>query len=121
VLEGNTEMRAQMLLLIGITVFLVLSLIVTFASYFYYVKPFTVDAEFIYRGWPLCWIIESWSYWSQPPYPYHISFQPMNFLADFIFYAIIFQVPMQLYLYWHNKNMNRTPRWIRTSKSGIKD
>lgn len=97
--EGSIEMKAKMLLLIDITAFLVLSLIVTFASYFYYVKPFTVDVEFTYRGWPLCWMIESWSFWSQPPYSHHVSFQLLNFLADFIFYAIIFQVPMQLYLY----------------------
>jgi hypothetical protein len=85
-------------LLASVLVSTVLSWIVTFASYLYYTKPFTVDAEFIYRGWPLCWMTESWSYWSQPPY-YHVSFQLVNILIDFVFYAVVFQIPMQLYVY----------------------
>jgi hypothetical protein len=92
-------MKAQMLLLISITVSLVLSLVTTVASYFYYTEPFVVDARILYKGWPLHWLTESWSYWRPPPYPHRISFQPVNFLIDFVFYAIIFQVPMQLYLY----------------------
>jgi len=87
------------LLLISVAIFTVLSCITTLASYFYYTKPFTLDAEFVYRGWPLCWMTEPWSYWTGPPYPHQVSFQTTNFMIDFVFYAIAFQIPSQLYLY----------------------
>jgi hypothetical protein len=64
-----------------------------------YEEPNIVDATFVYRGWPLYWAIESWSYWSPPPYPRHVAFQLLNFFIDFVFYAIMFQVPMQVYVY----------------------
>jgi hypothetical protein len=95
----NSRMKTRFLLLISITTSFVLSLVVTLVSYFYSTEPFIVDARILYRGWPLYWMTESWSYWSPPPYPHRISFQPVNFLIDFVFYAIIFQIPMQLYLY----------------------
>ncbi|MEM2912457.1 MAG: hypothetical protein QW146_08135 [Candidatus Bathyarchaeia archaeon] len=44
-------------------------------------------------------MIESRSYWTGPPYPYQVSFQPTNFIIDFIFYAIVFQMPSLLYMY----------------------
>lgn len=55
-----------------------------------------VDAAFVYRGWPLYWAVESWSYWSPPPYPYRTSFQLVNFLIDSVFYAVVTQIPIQL-------------------------
>jgi len=76
-----------------------ISLIVTFTSYFYYTQPLTVDASFVYRGWPLSWMSESWALWNPPPYPYHVSFQPASFLIDLGFYAALLLIPTQLYLY----------------------
>jgi hypothetical protein len=98
ILGGNVRMKTQTLLLLSITVTLVLSLVATLASYFYCTEPFIVDARILYRGWPLYWMTESWSYWSPPPYPHRISFQPVNFLLDTVFYTIMFQMPFQLYL-----------------------
>ena len=102
------------LLLMSVAAFTVMSCITTFTSYFYYTKPLTLDAEFVYRGWPLCWMTESWSYWTGPPYPHQVSFQLTNFIIDFVFYAIVFQVPSQLYLYsresenkrWQTSNLD---------------
>jgi hypothetical protein len=92
-------MKTRFLLLISITVSLFLSLAATLASYFYFTEPFIVDARILYRGWPLHWMTESWSGWSLPPYPRHVTFQLLNFFIDFVFYAIMFQVPMQAYVY----------------------
>jgi hypothetical protein len=101
-------MKTQMLLLSSITLTLVLSLIATLTSYFYYTEPLILDARILYRGWPLYWMTESWSYWSPPPYPHRISFQPVNFLLDSVFYAIMFQIPFQLYLYSKETRRPRT-------------
>lgn len=97
----NPIVKIQTLLLISITASLVLSLVATLASYniISHSDPRILDASRVYRGWPLHWVIESWSFWSPPPYPHYFTFQPVNFLIDFVFYAIVFQIPMQLYLY----------------------
>jgi hypothetical protein len=42
---------------------------------------------------------ETWSSWSPPPYPRHVTLQLFNFFIDFVFYAIMFQVPMLAYKY----------------------
>lgn len=97
--RDNMEMKAQKLLLISITVSLAISLVTTLASYFYYTEPFIVDACILYRGWPLHWLTESWSLWGPPPYPRHVAFQVLNFFIDFVFYSIMFQIPMQLYIF----------------------
>jgi hypothetical protein len=86
------------LILSSVLVSASISLILTFASYFCYIQPFTVDASFLYRGWPLYWMTESWTLWNPPPEPYRVSFQPVNFLIDLMFYAVLIQIPMQLYL-----------------------
>jgi hypothetical protein len=93
----NLEMNSRLLVL-SVLVSVFFSLVVTFASYFFYTQPFIVDASFVYRGWPLSWMTESWAKWNPPQYPYHVSFQPVNFLIDLVFYAVLLQIPMQLYL-----------------------
>jgi hypothetical protein len=93
--------KIQTLLLISITASFVLSLVATLASYNVVSQPDSriLDAGWAYRGWPLHWMKESWSFWSPPPYTPHFAFQPVNFLVDFIFYAIVFQIPMLIYIY----------------------
>jgi hypothetical protein len=87
-------------LLVSIVTCFALSLLLTLESYnVIYEEQNIVDAAFVHRGWPLHWAIESWSYWSPPPYPHHVTFQLLNFFIDFVFYAIMFQVPMQAYVY----------------------
>jgi len=71
-----------------------LSLAATLASYnFSYADPRIVDASFVYRGWPLHWVVESWSWWSPPEYPHSFHFEPLNFLVDIVFWAVVFQLP----------------------------
>lgn len=85
--------------------FLFLSLAVTLASYnFSYIEPNTVDATFVYRGWPLYWMIESWSYWSPPPYPHTFDFQLLNFLVDLVFWLVVFTVPSATLLLFKKKS-----------------
>ena len=94
-------MKIQTLLLISVTASFVLSLVATLASY-NVVSPsdlIIVGGGSVYRGWPLYWMIESWSFWGRPLYPHYFTFQPVNFLVDFIFYAIAFQIPMLIYIY----------------------
>lgn len=98
-------MKTRFLLLISIIVSLLVSLAAALASYFYFSEPFIVDARIIYRGWPLHWMTESWSGWSPPPYTRHVTFQLLNFFIDFVFYAIMFQVPMQAYV--HSKEARK--------------
>jgi len=93
----NSKVNSRFLLL-SVLASASISFIVTLASYFYYTQPLTVDASFVYRGWPLCWMTESWALWNPPPYPYHVSFQPLNFLIDLVLYAVLLQIPLQLYL-----------------------
>ena len=97
---GDTEkLEVRRSTIIVVLVCLVLSLAVTLTSYnFSYMKPDIVDAAFVYRGWPLCWMIESWSYWSPPPYPHTFDFQPVNFLLDFVFWAVVFSTPIAVVL-----------------------
>jgi hypothetical protein len=93
-------LNTRRFLLASIIACFALSLILTLASYnVIHEEHNIVDAAFVYRGRPLYWAIESWSYWIVPPYPHHVTFQLLNFFADFVFYAIMFQVPMQAYLY----------------------
>jgi len=82
-------------LLILILASLTLSLTATLASYYYHYKdPRPIlDASFAYRGWPVYWLVESISYWSPPPYHMTLEFKPANFIIDFIFYTIAFQLP----------------------------
>jgi hypothetical protein len=93
--------KTQTLWLISITASFALSLVATLATYNVISHPdeIILDAGWMHRGWPLYWMKESWSYWSPPPYTPHFTFQPVNFLVDFIFYAIIFQTPIQIYMY----------------------
>jgi hypothetical protein len=112
---GDLMVKTQTLLWMSITVSFALSLIVTLLSY-YIVSPSDpriLDAAWVNRGWPLYWMDESWSYWSLPPYPHHFVFQTVNFLMDFAFYAIVFQVPTQLYLYLKEA---RKPRVNQTTE-----
>lgn len=97
----HLRVKIQTLLLISITASLVLSLVATLASYNVINRSDSriLDAGWVNRGWPLYWMIESWSFWSPPPYPHHFAFQPANFLVDFVFYAVVFQIPMQIYMY----------------------
>ena len=77
-----------------ILVCFLLSLAVTLATYnIYYLDPHIVDAAFVYRGWPLYWTVESWSYWGNPPYPHTFQLQPLNLLIDIVFWAVVFQLP----------------------------
>jgi len=93
--------KTKTLILTAITTSLALSLLTTLATYnvISHSDQRILDAAWIDRGWPLYWMKESWSYWSPPPYTIHFTFEPANFLIDFIFYAITFQIPMQIYIY----------------------
>jgi hypothetical protein len=53
---------------------------------------------------------ESWAQWNPPPYPYHVSYQPVNFLIDLAFYAVLLQIPMQLYLRSRKKGHTRAEK-----------
>jgi len=87
-------LKAQRLLPLFIIICVVLSLAITLASYYFYYEDLRIfDASFRYRGWPLYWMVESWSTWGRSP-QYHIfQFQPLNFLIDNIFWAVVFQLP----------------------------
>jgi hypothetical protein len=100
--------KTQTLILISITASLVLSIVITLATYnvISYPTDIILDAAWNHRGWPLYWMIESWSFWSPPPYPHHFTFQPMNFLVDIIFYTIISQIPIQIYM--HSRRRQKT-------------
>jgi len=91
--------KTQTLWLITITTSVALSLVATLATYnvISYPTDIIIGAALKYRGWPLHWMIESWAFWG-PPTHLHSTFQPVNFLIDFIFYAIIFQIPTQIYI-----------------------
>ena len=93
-------MKTQTLWLITITTSIALSLVATLATYNVtsYPTDIIIGAALMYRGWPLHWMIESWTFWG-PPTHLHSTFQPVNFLVDLIFYAIIFQIPMQIYMH----------------------
>jgi hypothetical protein len=107
--------RIQTLLLVSITTSFILSLIATLASYNIAnpSDPRILDAAWINRGWPLCWMIESWSGWSPPPYIHHFTLEPVNFIIDLVFYAIVLQAPMQLYMY---STEARKPKVKQTSE-----
>lgn len=71
-------------------------MVATLVSYnFYYIDPHIVDVARLYRGWPLYWVIESWPVRAPPPYAVFTSlyFQPLNFLIDIVFWAVVFQLP----------------------------
>jgi len=102
------------LLVLSVLASVFISLIATSASYFCYTQPFTVDASFVYRGWPLSWMTESWALWNPPQYPYHVSYQPVNFLIDLVFYAVLLQIPMQLYLRSRKKDTRVLRRTMRS-------
>mgnify|MGYP007084779835 CR=1 FL=1 len=88
------RLKAQRFLLIVTLVCLVISLASTLATYrIYYSDPHIVDAAFVYRGWPLHWIVESWSWWSPYKYPHAFHLQPVNLLIDIVFWAVVFQIP----------------------------
>jgi hypothetical protein len=88
------EMKTGVFLLIAVPLCLAFSLVTTLASYYvYYNVPNIYDAAITYRGWPLCWVVESVSYWSPPPYRSFFQFQPVNFSLDFVFWAVAFQLP----------------------------
>ena len=98
---GSLRVKIQTLLLISITASFVLSLVAALASY-NVVSPsdlIIVGGGLVYRGWPLYWMIESWSFWGRPLYLHYFTFQPVNFLVDCVFYAIVFQIPMLIYMY----------------------
>jgi hypothetical protein len=93
-------MKAQTFLLISIPICLILALIATSASYFYYtIEPFIVEAHVAYRGWPLYWMIDPSSYYRRPPYNLTSMFQPLNFSLDVAFWMTIFQTSVLLYAY----------------------
>jgi len=88
---------------------LTISLATTLASYYHcYKDPHILDASFTYRGWPLYWLIESISFWSPPPYPVTLEFKPTNFFIDFIFYAIVFQLPSIILILIREAKINST-------------
>jgi hypothetical protein len=87
-------LTAKSFQLIVVFLCLVLSLVATLASYnLYYTDSRIVDASLVYRGWPLYWVVELWSWWSPPQYPHTFQFQPLNFLIDIVFWAVVFQLP----------------------------
>jgi hypothetical protein len=101
--------KTQTLILISITTSLALSLLATLATYnvISYPDLIIVGGGWVHRGWPLHWIIESWSLWSPPPYQHYFTFHPMNFLIDLIFYAIIFQIPILIYMHSRETRKSR--------------
>jgi len=92
-------LKAPRILLIVVFICLFLSLAATLASYnFYYADLRIVDASRVYRGWPLYWVVESWSWWSPPEYAHFFRFEPVNFVIDIGFWAVVFQLPSAILL-----------------------
>jgi hypothetical protein len=102
--------KTQTIWLISITASFALSLVITLATYnvITYPTDIILDAGWVHRGWPLYWMIESWSFWSPPLYPHHFTFQPMNFLVDIIFYTIVFQIPILIYMLSRRRQKTET-------------
>ena len=102
-------MKAPRFLLIIILVCLVLSLAATLATYYiYYLASDVIDAAFLYRGWPLHWIVESWSWWSPYEYPHIFHLQPVNLLIDIVFWAVVFQLPSTTLLLLKGSQKDKT-------------
>jgi hypothetical protein len=91
-------LKTRTMLFAVVLICLAFSLAATLASYYFYTMPFIVDATFVYRGWPFCWLVESWSGWSPPERPHIFQFQPLNFLIDVAFWAVVFQLPTLIFL-----------------------
>ena len=98
-IEDGMRMRTQTFLLISIPVCLVLALVATSVSYFYFERSFFIDGSVLYRGWPLCWMIELWKLGGRPPHGRISMFQPLNFAIDVAFWMIVFQTSVLLYVY----------------------
>jgi len=101
-------MKAQTYLLISIPICLTLALVATSASYFYTTEEtLVVDVGILYRGWPLYWMTESWSYWGRPPHGRYFAFQPLNFSIDVAFWMAVFQTSVLLYVYLTKRAQKR--------------
>jgi hypothetical protein len=86
------NLTAQKIVLIIALSCLTFSLTATLGTYNFYYSPDTLDVKFVYRGFPLYWILESWSFWTMPP-TYSLNFVSLNFLIDTLFWALVFQLP----------------------------
>jgi hypothetical protein len=92
IFQRNRTLTIQKTLLIIALSCLTFSLTATLGTYNFYYSPATVDVKFVYRGFPVCWVVESWSFWTMPP-TYSLGFVSLNFLIDMFFWTVVFQLP----------------------------
>jgi len=71
-------------------------LFLTFLSGLYIVKPFVLDAEIIYFGFPLPWLEAARSTWV-PQMPWRYLFLWDGFIADFIMYGLLVATAVGIY------------------------
>jgi len=73
-------------------------LFLTLLSGLYTVKPFVVDAEIIYFGFPFPWLEAARSTWvPKPPLSWQYYFLWQRFIIDFIIYGLLTAAAVYLY------------------------
>ena len=87
-----------------IIICVLLSIAITFATYFYsYVNDlgFAWAVWSVNRGLPLSWAIEMHNHVTEPFMPtfYPFDFQALSFSLDFVFWLTVLLLPSSLYLY----------------------
>jgi hypothetical protein len=72
-------------------------LFLTLLSGLYVVKPFTVDAEIVYYGFPFAWLVASRG---KPLVitPWHYRFLQWGFVIDFIVYGVLTSAAVYVYI-----------------------
>jgi len=79
-------------------------LFLTLLSGLYMVKPFTLDAEFIYFGFPFSWLEAGRSTWNpKPPLNWQYSFFWKQFIVDFTIYGLLAFAAVYLYFRLHKQ------------------
>jgi len=74
-------------------------LFLTLLSGLYTVKPFVMDAEIIYFGFPFPWFKATRSTWGRPPLTWHYFFFWQSFIIDFIIYGLLTTAAISFYLW----------------------
>jgi len=71
----------------------------TLLSGLYIVKPFILDAEIAYFGFPIAWLEATRSTWvPKPPLLWHYSFLWHGFIIDFVIYGLLAATATGIYL-----------------------
>jgi len=72
-------------------------LFLTLLSGLYTVKPFVMDAEIIYFGFPFAWFKAVRSTWGRPPLSWQYFFFWQDFFIDVMIYGLLTAVALYLY------------------------